>query len=922
MRRTVLALSTLAVLIFVSVPFAAAEWQENLVTNNTLEEIYVIKSTWQAANSNKGIPAGFWTRGSYRLDPGKSRVFYSWDTNSIYFRISNADGAIKANSGTTASAFWSHPKRSFRVVSQTLDTSVTTDQLLYSDRPNNQLVQLEGFVSYTGGSAVVVTPEWVSLDGQPTAPPNDELGDDGGRPGEDVAPPAWVASVITNATEADLYVVYATWKLENSKKGYPEGFRTRGTYRIRPGKGRVFHSWADNEIYYRIANTQGALKPEASSETFGFWLHPSRSFRLVSDQVAATVERSGLSYSDRSTAKLVQSDGFMVYESGSDVVVTADWVPVVPVDDGNGGNGNDVEDGTPVPPETPTPPTPPTSPVIPVAPAGMVLIPAGSLEITGTYEKTVSLDAFYMDKYEVTNAEYAAFLNAKGRHAVPGLHRDEYSDTGQRWIDMEEDSGVRIELVNGSYRVKAGYENHPVTHVSWHGAMVYAAWAGKRLPTESEWEYASRGGKSKRSYSPSGDTFQVITTAVGSYAANGYGVYDMARNVHEWCLDAHTAYFDGTFYAVPPKHSASANKHSISAPNLNSFQWLVANYESLRNSYPFNVGHRILRGSTPYIPWGEVYVPRANIWVGGRKGIAAGRVDSTNGFRCVKSVSPAPANTGTPTPPKTPMLAKTPPPPKTSDVPAGMVLIPAGKFQMGPVLIDGSRSGQLDEFPDHPVSLDAFYMDTHEVTNAEYAAFLNAKGKHSDAGKTWLDLTDSDTRIVLVDGAYSAKAGYANHPVVRVSWYGAMAYAAWAGKKLPTEAQWEYAARGGLAGKLYPWGNTIDTTRANHGRNTGGTTAVGSYAANDYGLYDMAGNVFEWCLDAYEAYIYRNRHSLVHNPSPGADGDTMHDYTPRVLRSGSYLYSAFDLRISNRGYSYPMSTGGDLGFRCVKPASP
>ncbi len=639
MKRTVVVLSTLAALVFALVPFATAEWQENLVTNNTLEEIYVIKSTWQAADDNKGIPVGFRTRGSYRIPPGMSRIFHSWDTNSMYFRISNAAGAIKANSGTTAFAFWAHPKRSFRVVSQTLDASVTTDQLLYTDRSPGQLVQLEGFVSYTGGSAVVVTPAWVLLDGQPTAPPNDELGNDGGPPGGDVAPPAWVASVITNATEADLYVVYATWKLENLKKGYPEGFRTRGTYRIRSGKGRVFHAWADNEIYFRIANAAGALKPEASSETFGFWLHPRRSFRLVSDQVAATVEQSGLSYSDRSVSKLERSDGFMVYESGSDVTVTADWVPVSPIDDRNDDNGND--DVTPVPPETPVPPVNPPAPAVP---EGMVLIPAGTFQMGSDSGKirekpvhSVSLDAFYIDTHEVTNTEYAVFLNAKGKHA----------DAGQIWLNIG-DVHAHIALVDGVYSATSGYANHPVVEVSWYGAMAYAEWAGKRLPTEAEWEYAARGGKSGKEYpwgnridstranyyrsnvgdTTSHETLEAYlsvkanydrsnvgdTTAVGSYPANGYGLYDVAGNVWEWCLDE----YSGNFYTISAFHNPLSG-----APNI---KWLLDNYMEVNSS-------RVLRGSS---------------WTGGARSVrVANRVrDSPKssfrnvGFRCVKSVSP------------------------------------------------------------------------------------------------------------------------------------------------------------------------------------------------------------------------------------------------------------------------------------------
>ena len=163
----------------------------------------------------------------------------------------------------------------------------------------------------------------------------------------------------------------------------------------------------------------------------------------------------------------------------------------------------------------------------------------------------------------------------------------------------------------------------------------------------------------------------------------------------------------------------------------------------------------------------------------------------------------------------------------------GMVLIPAGEFQMG------SNSGESNEKPVHSVYIDAFYMDEYEVTNAEYAAFLNAKGKHTESGKTWLNIGDARARIEYVAGVYRAKGGYENHPVTDVSWYGAVAYAAWAGKRLPTEAEWEKAARGNLSGLTYPWGNTIDSSKANYNNHIEDTTAVGKYTANGYGLYDM-----------------------------------------------------------------------------------
>ena len=254
----------------------------------------------------------------------------------------------------------------------------------------------------------------------------------------------------------------------------------------------------------------------------------------------------------------------------------------------------------------------------------------------------------------------------------------------------------------------------------------------------------------------------------------------------------------------------------------------------------------------------------------------------------------------------------------------GMVLIPAGEFQMG------SNSGGSNEKPIHSVYIDAFYMDEYEVTNAEYAAFLNAKGKYTESGKTWLDIGAARVRIEYVAGVYRVKAGYENHPVTYVSWYGAMAYAAWAGKRLPTEAEWEKAARGNLSGLTYPWGNTLDSSKANYSGNIGDTTAVGEYTANGYGLYDMAGNVWEWCLDGYDSGFYAVSPSQ--NPLSGANSIEwiLDNYTgvksSRVLRGGSW-FVPFPLHFSSCGSPFasgssPSYTYFNYGFRCARTVSP
>ena len=224
---------------------------------------------------------------------------------------------------------------------------------------------------------------------------------------------------------------------------------------------------------------------------------------------------------------------------------------------------------------------------------------------------------------------------------------------------------------------------------------------------------------------------------------------------------------------------------------------------------------------------------------------------------------------------------------------ADMVLIPAGDFQMG------SNTGDPDEKPVHTVYVDAFYMDIHEVTNAQYKQFVDANPQW---GQARIPTDYHDGEYLKHWNGNNYPTGKGDHPVVYVSWYGAMAYAQWARKRLPTEAEWEKAARGGLVGRKYPWGNSIGPSQANYGSHVGDTTTVGSHPPNKYGLYDMAGNVWEWCLDAYEGDFYKNSPSR--NPIAG-EGVIRHITnnftnvkTTRVLRGGSCYSDPRNLRVA------------------------
>ncbi|MGX5688054.1 formylglycine-generating enzyme family protein [Arcticibacter tournemirensis] len=307
----------------------------------------------------------------------------------------------------------------------------------------------------------------------------------------------------------------------------------------------------------------------------------------------------------------------------------------------------------------------------------------------------------------------------------------------------------------------------------------------------------------------------------------------------------------------------------------------------------------------------------------------------------------------------------------------GMVRIPGGTFMMGG---DNDQASE-DEYPKHKVMVDPFWMDEHEVTNAQFDAFVKATGYITTAEQKpdWeemkkqlppdtpkpdeselvaaslvftppshsVDLNDYSQWWSWVPGANwkhptgpgSDIEGKENYPVVHVSWDDAVAYCKWAGKRLPSEAEWEFAARGGLINNIYPWGNEHINDRKPKANSWEGSfpdknTAIDGFSAlapvksfspNGYRLYDMAGNVWEWCSDWYRNDYYKtvsNPHGVKNPQGPSDSYDPDEPYVPkRVARGGSFMCNdsyCSGYRVARRMKTSHDSGMSNMGFRCVR----
>jgi formylglycine-generating enzyme required for sulfatase activity len=309
--------------------------------------------------------------------------------------------------------------------------------------------------------------------------------------------------------------------------------------------------------------------------------------------------------------------------------------------------------------------------------------------------------------------------------------------------------------------------------------------------------------------------------------------------------------------------------------------------------------------------------------------------------------------------------------------PANMVWVPGGEFSMGAAdpsgMEDGGHEPMEDARPVHRVYVDGFFMDATDVTNAQFAAFVNATGYKTVAEQrpTRAEFPDAPEENLVagsvvfsppggpvpLDNPYrwwgyaagadwkhptgpgSSIEGKQNYPVVQIAWEDAAAYAKWVGKRLPTEAEWEFAARGGKAGLPYSWGSQLRpggrwmaNTFQGHfpDRDDGedgyaGIAPVAQYPANGYGIYDMEGNVWEWCSDWYSAGYYRELAggSVARNPTgPDVPDDPAEPgVKKKVQRGGSFLctdqYCARYI-LGTRGKGEWRSAANHVGFRCVK----
>jgi len=529
-----------------------------------------------------------------------------------------------------------------------------------------------------------------------------------------------------------------------------------------------------------------------------------------------------------------------------------------------------------------------------------------------------SVPEFWIGQTEVTNAQYRDFVKEEGYQ-----RRELWSDEGWSW---RKDNNITAPL---DWRNPGEDElDLPVVGVSWYEAEAFARWAGARLPTEAEWEYAARG-KDGRVFpwgdewdgrranycdpecplakgSTKGDDGFECLAPVGKYfdGVSPFGAMDMAGNAAEWVKDEYGAYRGANSAA----QGGELGKRVLRGGSFES------------NPHELRCASRDARGA------GERSA-QVGFRLASRTGLAVRIPDKLPTETPTPTRTPTPTNTTTATPTLTDTPTATPTPSSSSSPspaatlsptmqpvpddadpgttkPLGatgviLVYVPGGKYIMGSTVaqIDEAfqecltvnpacrRADLENESPEHKVSVDAFWLGQTEVTNEQYRRFIDAggydeRGFWSEDGWRWA----SNNKVHGPELWDELGLNEPERPVVGVSWYEAEAYCRWAGGRLPTEAEWEYAARGGPVGSgfVYSGSSNLDEVAWYADNSEGQIQLVRQKNPNELGLYDMSGNVWEWVADWYGAKYYRSSPGL--NPT----GPARREF--KVLRGGSALW--------------------------------
>ena len=615
-------------------------------------------------------------------------------------------------------------------------------------------------------------------------------------------------------------------------------------------------------------------------------------------------------------------------------------------------------------------------------PCEMIYIPAGTFLMGNNGSEgysnsnelpqhSVNLPDYYIGKYEVTRGEYRQFMNAGGYSTQSYWSAAGWSWKGSR---TEPDYWAASQNWGSPPGTFTQTDNHPVVGVSYYEAEAFCNWAGGHLPTEAQWERAARWTGTHANVYPWGDTWDVQkcnnwddtlypryrTVPVGSYSSypSPSGCQDMAGSAWEWCKD----WYDWDYYS----HSPTSDPQGLTSGSYrvvrggswtNYGDWFRCAYRNygdpgsyVWDSSGFRLAYSAETSAIPtFAPDGGTYdLPQTVTMSCATEGATIHYTTDGSTPTCASQTYTGPVSVDHSLALKAiackegwnPSDVKTAEyvinfPQEDFPLPGGgsvrMILIPAGGFLMGNSGIgDDVAYSNSDELPQHSVTLSAYYIGKYEVTRGEYRAFMTAGGYSTQSywstdGWSWKGSRTEPDNWAASQNWGSPPGAFLqtdNYPVVGVSYYEAEAFCNWAGGHLPTEAQWERAARWtGTHANVYPWGDTWDVQKCNDWNDTlypGYQTApVGSYSScpSPSGCQDMAGNVWEWCKDWYGSTYYSQ------SPTSDPQGPASGDNGCRVLRGGSFYPSdsVYYYRCAFRnGWANPNYYSWAVGFRLAR----